>query len=197
MNLHHPTPQPDAQTDPNLDALLDEALAVGDVPAELQARVLALTDPALNDQLDRALAPEAAPDGLQARVLERVQATLDEQERPVLARLGAGQPAWLGYAAAAAVVLVTGAAFYFVAGNAGPASTNTIADTTPGEETLDTEIEDALAFNDDTELDQRLSSLESRILSVSDEPIWGNDDDFQRELWRELAPEGEAEGLLF
>lgn len=192
MNRHDPAPQ----TDAHLDALLDEALAVGEVPAELQDRVLALTDPALNAQLDRALAPEALPHGLEARVFDRVRSQLDANASPVLARIGATRPAWLGYAAAAAVVLVTGVAFYFVANNATTPAPETIADNNP----IDTgvaELEDALAFAEETELDQRLTTLESRILSVSGESIWGSESDFQRELWLELAPEGEGEELLF
>ena len=193
MNLHNPTPQ----TDAHLDALLDEALAVGEVPADLQDRVLALTDPAFNAQLDQALAPQAMPEGLQQRVMQRVNETLDEQAHPVLATIGRAPRVWVGYASAAAVVLATGLVFYFVAGSANPTTPNNIADAGPADEADESALEEALAFNDDTELDQRLSSLESRILSVSDEPIWGNDDDFQSELWLELAPEGGAEALLF
>ena len=197
MNLQPTTPQPDETPDAELDALLDEALAVGDVPADLQDRVLALTDPALNAQLDQALAPQAMPEGLQQRVMQRVNETLDEQARPVLATIGRAPRVWVGYASAAAIVLATGLVFYFVAGSANPTTPNNIADVGPADEADESALEEALAFNDDTELDQRLSSLESRILSVSDEPIWGNDDDFQRELWLELAPEGGAEALLF
>ena len=196
MNLQPTTPQPGETPDADLDALLDEALAVGDVPADLQDRVLALTDPAFNAQLDQALAPQAMPDGLQQRVMQRVNETLDEQARPVLATIGRAPRVWVGYAAAAAIVLATGVSFYFVASNVTTPTNSTVVDNNPIDtDTGINDFEDALAFADETEMDQRLSSLESRILSVSGESIWGSDSDFQRELWLELSPEGE--GLLF
>lgn len=192
MNLHQPTPE----TDPRLDALLDEALAVGDVSSDLQGRILALTDPGMTALLDEALAPEAMPAGLEQRVSQQVRAALVDQQSPVLATLGPSPRAWLGYAAAAAVVLATGLVFYTLADRANPSAPQPIVQNNPGPETLD-DTESLLAFASDTEIEAQISSIQSRILRVSDEPIWGAEDDFQSELWRELAPDEESAALLF
>lgn len=184
MNLH--------PTDPQLDALLDQALAAGDVPGDLQDRVLALTDPAMNTLLDEALAADAAPEGLQTRVLAGIDRALDAQQPAVLATIGSRRP-WLGYAAAAAVVLATGIAFYFIAWPAGNAP-NTIAQN-PDDHAADEAT--LAALEADTALDTEITTLQNRILTVSDEPIWGHDDDFQRELWQELSPDEESVAMLF
>ncbi len=192
MNLHQPTPE----TDPRLDALLDEALAAGDVSADLQDRILALTDPGMTALLDEALAPEAVPDGIEQRVAAQVRDALADRQSPVLATLGPSPRAWLGYAAAAAVVLVTGLVFYTLADRANPSGPAPIADNNRTPDTVD-DTEALLAFASDAEIQEQISSIQSHILRVSDEPIWGAEGDFQSELWRELAPDEESAALLF
>lgn len=192
MNLHQPTPE----SDPRLDALLDEALAAGDVSSDLQGRILALTDPGMTALLDEALAPETMPAGLEQRVSQQVRAALADQQSPVLATLGPSPRAWLGYAAAAAVVLATGLVFYTLADRANPSSPQPIVQNNGGPETFD-DTASLLAFASDAEIEAQISSIQSRILRVSDDPIWGAEDDFQSELWRELAPDEESAALLF
>ncbi|MEM9415198.1 MAG: hypothetical protein AAGA29_06960 [Planctomycetota bacterium] len=192
------TNDPHLDTDPQLDALLAQALAPDQVPADLQARILELSDPAMNALLDEALAPEDAPAGLETRILAKlgVDAASSRDETPaVLATIGPRR-GWVGFAAAATIALATGLVFY--ATTPGPdSSTGPIAldpDTPP-----DASPDEAFASLDgiNTELDTEIETLQSRILNVSDKPIWGGDDDFQRELWQELAPDEESVVMLF
>ncbi|XAL98193.1 hypothetical protein OT109_11350 [Phycisphaeraceae bacterium D3-23] len=191
----NPTPPP-PDTDPQLDALLDQALDAGDVPADLQGRILALTDPAMNTLLDEALAPHEAPAGLETRILAKLDldtAGAEHDAPSVLATIGPRR-AWGGYAAAAAIVLATGLVFYFTMGPA--TNTDTIAVDPDAAEIVAAE-ESLASLETDTELDTEIDTLQDRILNVSDEPIWGGDDDFQRELWQELAPDDESIAMLF
>lgn len=194
MNLHHPTPE----TDPQLDALLDEALDAGDVSTDLQGRILALTDPAMNDLLDEALAPDATPAGLETRIMERLgvgQNAAPHDAPPVLATLGPARRAWVGLAAAAAIALATGLVFYFTAGPAAPSDSAVVL--TPDRPALELPEETLASLETDTDLDTEIETLQDRIFNVSDAPIWGGDDDFQRELWQELAPDDESLAMLF
>jgi hypothetical protein len=121
------------QFDPQLDALLDEALSAEPAPSDLVDRIVAQTNEmGLGSMLDEALAPEAAPPDLVDRIVaqtsnERIESMLDEAlaaepaskqlvnrivaktadqfEEPVVARIGFF-PSW---ARAAAAVIVLGA----------------------------------------------------------------------------------------
>ena len=185
--------QPQPHLDPALDALLDEALAADEASPDLQGRVLALTDPAGTALLDEALAPQAPPEGLETRIIERLRCERGHSSGRVIATLGPSPRAWRGYAAAAAVVLSAGLLFYHLGGSPETGLPTQFADL------YDPVQEDPalFAFDNDSEIQAQITSIQSQILSVSDESIWGGDDDFQRELWRELAPDEASDVLLF
>lgn len=214
MTKHHnqPDPQP-LQDDLIAPALLDQALGIKvimpEAVDELEAKVLALTDPKTLSLLDEALAPETANEqDLSEKIIAATTQGATIQASPqadVLGRIGF--TAWR-YAAAAAIVLATGIAVWFISKEPGTTSPTEVAnhaqdplDTIPTPDTNapNSSRGDKSDINPDTLQEQAstffadaTSNIERRIQNVSDDlDNLGTTTIDQDDIWTDLDAYGQ------
>lgn len=180
----------DDSIDAQLDALLAEEGADAQIaPEELEAKVLALTDPQMLALLDEAMAPEPAParlaDNILAATMPGARRETEAERTGVLARI---DPMTWRYAAAAAIVLAAGVGLWW-SGQSTDVGNPEIADNNNGVESLPEDFVDQarpeILFASATEqVEAKLTDVSDRLndYKTDRQDIWSDMDGYEQFL---------------